>query len=69
MQLITIKESHYIQDLLVLKSRLESEGIKCHLKNELNSQVLNHMATMYIELQVYKADLEKAKKIMKETGE
>jgi hypothetical protein len=37
MKYITIKESHYQGDLVVLKSRLESEGIECRLKNELTT--------------------------------
>jgi hypothetical protein len=40
MRFKTIKESHYQNDLIVLKSRLESEGIECRLKNELTTQVL-----------------------------
>jgi hypothetical protein len=35
MKFVTVKESHYLADLTVLKSRLESEGIECRLKNEL----------------------------------
>jgi hypothetical protein len=69
MKLITIKESHEVTDLLVLKSRLESEGIQCFLKNEYSTQVMSHMATFTVELQVTSPDLEKALKIMEETEE
>ena len=69
MQFITIKESHYASDLLVLKSRLESEGIKCHLKDELTTQVLQHLPSLSVKLQVLRADLDKVQKIMKEMGE
>ncbi|MCF6357020.1 MAG: DUF2007 domain-containing protein [Draconibacterium sp.] len=69
MKLVTIKESHYNQDLTVLKSRLESEGIECRLKNELTTQVLNHIPAFSVELQIADTDLERAKEIMIETGE
>ena len=69
MKFITIKESHYVADLLVLKSRLESEGIDCLLKNELSTQVLNHVPSFLVELQVPEEDLPRVKEIMLETGE
>lgn len=65
MSLITIKESHAVSDLLVLKSRLESEGIKCYLKNELTTQIMSHMPTFMVELQVSELDLERVKEILK----
>jgi hypothetical protein len=65
MSLITIKESHTVSDLLVLKSRLESEGIKCYLKNELTTQIMSHMPTFMVELQVSDLDLEKVQEILK----
>ena len=64
MSFVTIKESHFETDLLVLKSRLESEGIRCFLKNEYNNQIMSHIATFTVELQVSASDLEKARKIM-----
>ena len=69
MKFVTVKESHYQQDLTVLKSRLESEGIKCYLKNELTTQVLSHVPAFAVELQIAETDLAQAKKIMIETGE
>lgn len=65
MSLITIKESHEVSDLLVLKSRLESEGIKCYLKNEYTTQIMSHMATFVVELQVSDLDLERVQGILK----
>lgn len=65
MSLITIKESHYTNDLLVLKSILEAEGIPCFLKNENTTSIMSHMATFVTELQVDERDLERAVKIMK----
>ncbi|PLW99529.1 MAG: hypothetical protein C0591_02615 [Marinilabiliales bacterium] len=65
MKFVTIKESHAVSDLLVLKSKLESEGITCFLKNELTTQIMSHMATFTVELQVSSSDVKKAKEIMK----
>lgn len=69
MRFVTIKESHYQADLVVLKSHLESEGIQCLLKNELTSQVLNYVPSFLVELQVPDTDIERVKEIMVETGE
>ena len=66
MSLVTIKESHVASDLLVLKNRLESEGIKCYLKNEFTTQVMSHMVTFVVELQVSDLDLEKVQDVIKE---
>jgi hypothetical protein len=66
MNLITIKESHMESDLLVLKSRLESEGIKCYLKNEYTTQIMSHMANFIVELQVSSSDMERVQEILKE---
>jgi hypothetical protein len=66
MSFITIKKSHLEGDLLVLKSALESEGIKCYLKNEFTTQIINFMPAFEVELQVPDSDLEKAQKILKE---
>lgn len=69
MQFVTVKSSHYQSDLVVLKSRLESEGIDCRLKNELTAQVLNHIPSFLVELQVPEKDLPKVEEILIETGE
>lgn len=69
MKFITIKESHYLADLSVLKSRLESEGIECRLKNELTTQILNHIPSFLVELQVPESDVDRVQKILVETGE
>ena len=62
---VTIKESHIASDLLVLKSKLESEGIACFLKNEFTTQIMSHMPTFMVELQVSSADVKRAMEIMK----
>jgi len=64
MSLITIKTSHFETELIILRGRLESEGINCFLKNEFTTQIMNHMATFEVELQVSDLDVEKAKKIL-----
>ncbi len=69
MQFITIKESRNANDLYVLKSRLESEGILCRLKDELTSQVLNYLPVMTVKLQITEKDIERVKEIMEESGE
>ena len=69
MNFVTVKESHYLSDLSVLKSRLESEGIECRLKNELTTQVINYIPSFTVELQVPESDLERVREILIETGE
>lgn len=69
MKLITVKQSRYAADLAVLKSRLKSEGIECWIKNELTSQVISYIPSIYAELQVGEADVERVRKILIETGE
>ncbi len=69
MKFITIKESHYQNDLVVLKSRLESEGIYCRFKNELTAQVLNHIPSFLVELQVAEEDVPRVREILIETGD
>jgi hypothetical protein len=69
MKFITVKESHYQTDLVVLKTRLESEGILCRFKNELTSQVLNYIPSFLVELQVPEKDVPRVKEIMIENGD
>ena len=69
MKFVTIKESHYQTDLVVLKSRLESEGIECRFKNEFTTQILNYIPSFLVELQVQEKDVPRVKEIMIETGD
>lgn len=69
MKLITVKNARYAADLAILKSRLESEGIACWIKNELTSQVINYVPTIYAELQVKEDDVDRVKEILFKTGE
>jgi hypothetical protein len=66
MSLVTIKKSHLESDLLVLKSKLESEGIKCYLRNEFSTQIMNYLPSFEVELQVSDSDLERVKEILSE---
>lgn len=65
MGLVTIKKSHYESELLVLKSRLEAEGINCYFKNEFTTQIMNYLPSFEVELQVSSIDLESALDILK----
>ena len=69
MSLITIKKSHIESDLLVLKSKLESEGIKCYLKNEFTTQIMNYLPSFEVELQISDLDSERAKELLSEIEE
>lgn len=69
MTFITIKEAKNTAELVVLKSKLESEGILCRIDGELSSQVLNYIPMISARLQVVEEDIEKVKNIMIETGE
>ena len=64
MSLVTIKKSHVESELLVLKSRLESEGIRCYLRNEYTTQIMNYLPSFEVELQVSEIDLEKSRELM-----
>ena len=66
MKLITIKKAHLESEISVLKSKLEAEGIRCFLKNEYITQVINFMPSFVMELQVSEFDLDEALEILKE---
>ncbi len=66
MKFITIKESHNVGDLLVLKSRLEADGFNCILKNELTTQIMNYIPSFTVELQVPEDEFERAMNLLSE---
>lgn len=66
MSLITIKKSHNESDLMILKSKLESEGIQCFMRNEFTTQIMSHMNSFEVELQVSDSDLGRVKEILAE---
>ena len=61
---ITLKKAHYEADLLVLKAKLESEGIRCYLHNQYTTQVLNYMPAFNVELRVEDKDLDRARSLL-----
>lgn len=69
MKLITVKSAHSQTELVVLKSRLESEGIECFFKNELTAQILNYLPAFRVELQVSDQELPRVEEIMAEIGD
>ena len=66
MSLITVKSAHVGADLLVLKSKLESEGIRCFMRNEFTTQIMNHLPSFEVELQVSEKDVERVREILNE---
>jgi transcription initiation factor TFIIIB Brf1 subunit/transcription initiation factor TFIIB len=66
MNFVTIKKASIEGDLIVLKSLLEAEGIKCFLKNQYVTQIINYMPSFAVELQVPKEDVMRAIQILNE---
>ena len=64
MGLVTIEKAHVASELLVLKSKLESEGVICYIRNEYTTQIMNYLPSFEVELQVSELDLEKVRDIM-----
>jgi hypothetical protein len=64
MSLVTIKKSHIESDIIILKSKLESEGIQCYLRNEFTTQIMNYLPSFEVELQVSDNDMERVQEIM-----
>jgi hypothetical protein len=64
MSLVTIQKSNREAELVVLKSRLEAEGIPCFLKNQYTTQVLNYFPSFEVELQISSEDMERAVQIL-----
>jgi len=53
-------------ELLILRSKLEYEGIKCYMRNEFTTQIMTHLPSFEVELQVSDLDLERVKEILRE---
>ncbi|WP_341221228.1 putative signal transducing protein [Polaribacter atrinae] len=68
MSLITIQKSHNVSDLFILKSSLEHDGIKCFLLNEFTTQIMSHVGSFEVELQVHAADIDRMKEILAEVN-
>ena len=69
MALVTVKSAHIESDLIVLKSKLESAGVKCYLRNEFTTQIMNYMPTFEVELQVSEQQMDKALEIINKLEE
>lgn len=69
MNFLTIKKSHIASDLVVLRSKLESEGIECFMKNEYTTQIMNYLPSFEVELQVDETQFESALEIMRKMEE
>jgi hypothetical protein len=68
--LVTVKTFSYPNEVGIIRGRLESEGIRCFVQDELTTQV-NHFysnAIGGIKLQVKESDVEQALEILKEGG-
>ena len=67
MEFVTIKESPNVSELAVLMSLLEANGVRCFLKDEISSQVMNFLPLITVKLQVAREDLPIVEKILRET--
>ena len=67
---ITVKTFTYPHELAILRSRLESEGIECFVKDELTIETYPFYSNALggLKLQVKQSDLKKTIQILKETG-
>lgn len=68
--LVTVITFTYQSELMVIRSRLESEGIQCFVENELTAQVQPFYSNAIggIKLQVKEEDVANAIEILKEGG-
>ncbi|WP_462317824.1 putative signal transducing protein [Marinilabilia sp.] len=67
-KLITIATFSYAPEMGLVRSKLESEGIECFVKDELVSQTYIHNAVGGMKLQVKETDAERAARIVEEMG-
>ncbi len=64
MSYITVKKSDSIEELSEWRNKLEKNGVKCRIKNEMPDQVINVVPSPLAELQVLKDHLRKAQEIL-----
>ncbi len=69
-KLVTIATFTYPSEVVVIKGRLESEGIECFVKDEITAQVHNFISNAIggVKLQVRQSDAIRATEILKEAG-
>lgn len=67
---ITVLTVSYPQQLWVIRTKLESEGIECFIKDELTVQSYNLYSNAVggVKLQVFEEDVEKARTILTQLG-
>jgi len=66
---VTVFTYTYVYEGAIIRSRLESEGIRCFVKDELMAQnIIYSNAIGGIQLQVMESDLPRAIEILKEAG-
>jgi hypothetical protein len=68
--LVTIRTFTYPSELLIIRTKLESEGIYYFVKNELITQVHPYLSTAVggLELQVREEDVSRTLRIFKENN-
>ncbi len=69
-KLVTVATFTYPSEAVVIKGRLESEGIDCFMKDEMTAQVHNFISNAIggVKLQVRQSDAIRATEILKEAG-
>ena len=69
-KIITIYHFNLASEAMIVRGRLESEGIPCMIQNELISQIAPFYSDNFggIKLQVNESDVPQAMEILKEAG-
>ena len=69
-KIITIHHFNLASEAMIVRGRLESEGIPCMIQNELIAQVAPFYSNAFggVKLQVNESDAEQAIEILKEAG-
>lgn len=65
-KLVTVLAFTHTHEAAIIRSRLESEGIACFIKDELTVQVYPYITEA--KLQVKESDVQRTIEILKETG-
>jgi hypothetical protein len=67
-ELVTIATFNTSPEMGLVRSKLDSEGIECVVKDELTTQTYLTNVVGGMKLQVYAGDADRAKEIVKEMG-
>ena len=70
LELVTVKTFTFAHDVALVRNYLESEGIRCFVKDELTVQVhpFTSAAIGGVKLQVCQPDVERAVQLLKDGG-